>query len=168
MTDAAHGGRALRFRPLKPEDEASLRELFLRNSTPETVRYFHPFPLTAETAHLLATHQGKDRYYVALRSGAVAALSMLRGWDEGYVVPSFGILVDHEWRGRGLGSAMTDFTVGQARKLGATRIRLSVHASHEHALRLYSTRGFVEDSRSRVDTPFGEDYVVVLKKELAR
>jgi ribosomal protein S18 acetylase RimI-like enzyme len=94
------------------------------------------------------------------------ALSLLRGWDEGYVVPSFGILVDGEWRGRGIGSALTDFTLGEARTLGASRIRLSVYASHELALHLYLDRGFVEDSRSRVETPFGEDYVVVMMKDL--
>jgi ribosomal protein S18 acetylase RimI-like enzyme len=91
---------------------------------------------------------------------------MLRGWDEGYVVPSFGILVDREWQGHGVGSHLTDFTVAEARTLGATCLRLSVYASHEIALRLYIDRGFVEDSRSRVETPFGEDHIVVMKKDL--
>ena len=35
--------------------------------------------------------------------GVIKALGMLRGWKEGYAIPSFGLLVDRRFAGQGLG-----------------------------------------------------------------
>jgi [ribosomal protein S18]-alanine N-acetyltransferase len=156
----------IRFRSLERGDERALKELFSRNSRPETARYFHPFPLTAAQATELATHQGRDRYYIAERAATIIGLSMLRGWDDGYEIPSFGILVDQEWRKLGVGADLTDFTLGEALRLGAPAVRLSVYASHGQAVRLYIHKGFTETSRTRVETVDGEDHVIVMHKTL--
>src|SRR5258707_5978777 len=65
-------------------------------------RWFHPHPFTAEYASRLAAHEGRDLYYVATRGDKVAAYGMLRGWDDGYEVPSLGIAVHPDARGFGL------------------------------------------------------------------
>jgi [ribosomal protein S18]-alanine N-acetyltransferase len=148
-------------------DEPLMQALFERNGDEETTRYFHPFPLTPQAATAIASHDGRDRYYVAATDEALAGLSMLRGWDEGYDVPSFGILVDREWRGRGVGAALLDFTLHQARELGATRVRLSVYASHTAAIALYRSRGFREASRAKAPIARGEDDVLVMVAELS-
>ncbi len=92
---------------------------------------------------------------------------MLRGWDEGFAVPSFGIVIDNDWRGRGVGSGLTDFTLDEARSLGSPGVRLSVYSSHLSAVRLYAERGFVETRRETVQTPFGEDAIIVMSKTFA-
>jgi len=96
----------------------------------------------------------------------VLGLSMLRGWDEGYVVPSFGIVIDREWRSQGLGSALLTFTLDEARTIGAHRVRLSVYASHPSALQLYLKHGFVEQARHKVEVGSDVDEVVVLMTEV--
>jgi ribosomal-protein-alanine N-acetyltransferase len=147
-------------------DELLLAQLFARNADAETARYFHPFALTEQSASQLACNKGRDRYYVAVRGGKLIGLSMLRGWDEGYTIPSFGILIDRDSQSQGIGSRLLHFTMSDARRIGVTRVRLSVYASHVSALRLYIIQGFVEQSRSRVETDFGEDYVIAMVKDL--
>jgi perosamine synthetase len=154
------------LRPLEPTDEDALAWLFERNDTPETRRRFDPFPLTRETARDLCSHGGRDGYYVAEQDGRIVGLSMLRGLDEGWEVPSFGIMVDREWHGRGVGGRLTDYTIDRARADGAPKVRLSVYASNEVAAAMYVRRGFVEQSREVVHRESGQMTRVVMVKEL--
>src|SRR6266567_9128779 len=91
---------------IKPVEHADLPNLiaFLeRNDSPETVRNFNPIPLNATTAEDILRPGNKDRYYIAKTSERIVGLTMLRGWNEGFDTPSFGVLVDDSVRGRGLG-----------------------------------------------------------------
>ena len=163
MTDVTSNDLVLRR--LVPTDEDGLATLFERNDTPETRRRFDPFPLTRETARELCAHGGRDSYYVAEQDGRIVGLSMLRGLDEGWEVPSFGIVVDHACHGRGVGGRLTDYTIDRARVDGAPRVRLSVYASNEVAAEMYLRRGFVEQSREVVHRESGQMTRVVMVKE---
>jgi ribosomal protein S18 acetylase RimI-like enzyme len=88
---------------------------------------------------------------------------MLRGWDEGFVVPSFGIAVDARWHGRGLGTRMSAWTVEQARALGAPSVRLTVYTDNPGARRIYERLGFAERERR---APAGERESVVMALDL--
>lgn len=156
----------MQVRPLRHTDFEALERLFLANAVPEVTRHFHPFDLDSETARRLTTYAGADRHYVAELAGEVVGLSMLRGWDAGYDVPSFGILVDRASTGRGVGTRLTLFTIDEARRLGCPRVRLSVYATNAVAYRLYRGLGFVEESRTEIGTPFGEDVRIVMVMEL--
>jgi len=72
---------------------------------------------------------------------------MLRGWDEGFEIPSFGILIDHHYRGLGLGKQIAEFGISEARDLGCPGIRLSVYASNVQAVKLYLSLGYRETTR---------------------
>lgn len=134
--------RVATIRQVKETDHKALT-LFLRdNDTRETVRHFHPFPLTAETATEIACTARSDRFYVATLNGRLVGLSMLRGWDQGFDVPSFGVIVDRSHRGLGLGRRMTEFAIEEAGRLKCRRIRLSVYASNTRAVRLYESLSF--------------------------
>jgi ribosomal protein S18 acetylase RimI-like enzyme len=91
---------------------------------------------------------------------------MLRGWDEGFDVPSFGVLVDHRTQGQGLGRRMTEFAIAEARRLGSRRVRLTVNESNQAAVHLYRSLGFEEVSRSEFAGPAGRDMKLVMKREL--
>ena len=79
---------ALEFRALEPELGGALAGLFgALVASGDTVR-FHPHPFTAEEAEARARYSGRDLYYVAVADGRALAYGMLRGWDEGYAVPS--------------------------------------------------------------------------------
>jgi ribosomal-protein-alanine N-acetyltransferase len=91
---------------------------------------------------------------------------MLRGWDEGYIVPSLGMLVDHRFHNCGIGGWLLDRTIEEAAKLGCSRIRLSVYENNKPALRLYLSRGFVEISREKVSIMGRECIKIMMNKTL--
>jgi ribosomal protein S18 acetylase RimI-like enzyme len=67
---------------------------------------------------------------------------MLRGWDEGYEVPSLGIAVLASARGTGLGRTFMQFLHSAARLQGAPRVRLKVYPENAAAWRLYESLGY--------------------------
>jgi ribosomal protein S18 acetylase RimI-like enzyme len=67
---------------------------------------------------------------------------MLRGWDEGYEVPAFGVCVRPGERGRGVGRALLSFALDLARDKGAPEVMLKVHDGNSAARSLYEGFGF--------------------------
>jgi len=104
---------------------------------------FHPHPFTRAEAEARCAHAGRDLYCVAVEAGVVLAYGMLRGWDEGYEVPSLGIAVHAGARGKGLGGALMLHLHEEARRRGAPRIRLKVYPDNAAAVQLYRSLGYV-------------------------
>jgi ribosomal-protein-alanine N-acetyltransferase len=133
---------SLEFRRLSPDLENSLAKFFDVLRTTGDTEHFHPHPFTAEEAKIRCSYQGDDLYYVAVAEGAVQAYGMLRGWDEGYEVPSLGIAVHPRARGMKIGSAMMHFLHNAARQRGAKRVRLKVYKENVVAYRMYEKLGY--------------------------
>lgn len=162
-SDDSHGaGTALRFEPIGPQHAGALEELFARCQDRAVTDTFDPFPLDREQARRIALEPRRDRYYLAFAEGGPAGMSMLRGFDEGYAVPSFGVFVAPNLHGRGIGRALTSWTVAAARELGCASVRLSVYASNTRAVRLYESLGFVAQDSSEVRRAAGLDRKVVM------
>jgi len=128
----------LEFLVVGPEHEDVLADLF--TDVDET--FFRPHPFTWTTAHDLANAGGRDVYAVLLEDGRPVAYGMLRGWDEGYRVPSLGIAVRTSAAGRGLGGVMMGHLHAEAARRGATVVRLRVHPANVRARRLYERLGY--------------------------
>jgi len=136
------------------------------NNISEIVRYFHPFPFTSETARNIIYKTKQDKYYVALFDDRIVGLSMLRGWDEGFDIPSFGVLVDRSFHNQGIGMKLTQFSLTEAKNLGCKKIRLSVYASNVNALHIYSSLGFKEKSCTVIIVNGKPDTKIIMVKEL--
>jgi ribosomal protein S18 acetylase RimI-like enzyme len=156
----------LRFEPVGPNHADALAALFARNSVPTVTGGFDPFPLTAEQGREIALDRGKDAFYVALDAGRPVGFSMLRGFDDGYAIPSFGVFVDHGHQGQGVGRRLTGWTIAQARARGCPAVRLSVYASNAAALELYESLGFGEREREMVERGGRSDEKIVMLLEL--
>lgn len=159
--------RALAVREVMPEDRAGLAALFARNVDGRVPATFDPFPLSPDQADRIVRNTGRDAYFVGLEGERVVALSMLRGSDEGFDVPSFGIFVDAATQGRGIGRRLTEWTVAEARRRGAPAVRLSVYATNAPALALYQDLGFAERSRERLERDGVADERIIMHLEFA-
>ena len=137
----------MRCEPLSPGLAEPLAELFEALRAAGDERWFHPHPLTREEAERLSAYEGRDVYRVLTEDGRVLAYGMLRGWDEGYEVPSLGLAVHPRARGRGAGRALVDHLHEAARARGAARVRLTVYADNEPARRLYEELGYELERR---------------------
>ena len=165
LNDSADRTTTITIRPVETGDYQALADFFAANDRAEVTGTFNPFPLTAETAHRIACVLKQDRYYVAVSGepeGAIVGLCMLRGWDEGYAVPSFGVFVDWRQHGRGLGRRLTEFAVAEAKALGCSRVRLTVFASNAPAVHLYRSVGFEETDRETVERDGEPDVKIVM------
>lgn len=132
----------LELRRVGPELEAGLAELFSALVAAGDDRAFHPHPFTPESAAERARYAGLDVYGAAVVDGRVLGYGMLRGWDEGYAVPSLGIAIHPEARGLGLGRLLMEYLHCEARRRGAARIRLKVYPGNTAAVALYRSLGY--------------------------
>jgi ribosomal protein S18 acetylase RimI-like enzyme len=131
------------IRRLVPADAPALTEFFAAvNADADTVRLFHPHPFTRDEAIRVCDAARRDLYFAAWDGDAIVGYSMLRGWEEGYAVPSFGVCVHPQRRGTGLGSELTRHAVEQCRALGAPSLRLTVYKENRRAAQLYRNLGF--------------------------
>ena len=103
---------------------------------------FHPHPLDRAEAERRVRYDGRDLYYVLMDGGRVIGYGMLRGWDEGYDIPSLGIAVRPDERGKGLSKLLMLFLHAAARRRGAREVRLTVNPDNAIALRLYREIGY--------------------------
>jgi ribosomal protein S18 acetylase RimI-like enzyme len=137
----------LECRTLGPEWADALADFFQTLTKAGDEREFHPHPLTANEAARRCHYSGKDLYYVLVAGGNILGYGMLRGWDEGYDVPSLGIALHPAERGKGLGKVFMHFLHAAAKRHGATRIRLKVYPHNDQAVRLYEALGYRFESR---------------------
>jgi GNAT superfamily N-acetyltransferase len=131
---------AIEIRPVTPAEAAALGEL-LPTIDPT---FFRPHPMTPEEARRIAHLEGDDVYMIGFANAAPVAYGILRGWDEGYDVPSLGVGVRREMERRGYGRAMMLHLHQVARSRGATHVRLRVHADNVGAAALYRQLGYEE------------------------
>ena len=82
---------ALEIVRLGPRHTEAVRDLFSRIAADGTSRQFHPHPLTCEYAERICHYDGGDLYFGLRVYWRFLAYGMLRGWDEGFAVPSLGI-----------------------------------------------------------------------------
>jgi len=137
--------KQIEIRMLSPEDAPDLGAFFeLLACDLDTQTFFHPHPLTQESARAICLKAvtGRDRYFVARWESAIIGYSMLRGWDEGYAVPSFGGCVHPELRSAGIGGEILKHAIQQSKQSPAPRLRLTVYKQNAPAIRLYRNIGF--------------------------
>ena len=134
----------LLYRRLTPRHVHELVAFLGRLAADGDNRLFHPHPFTPEAVAAVAAPGGRDEYLVvtAGRQGPVVAYGMLRGWEEGFAVPSLGIAVDRQWRGLGVGRRLVSHLHALAAGRGVTTVRLKVYRSNTTALALYRSLGY--------------------------
>jgi ribosomal protein S18 acetylase RimI-like enzyme len=103
---------------------------------------FHPHSFSETYASYLCNYNGKDLYYVILDDDKVAAYGLLRGWDEGYDIPSLGIYVSSDYRGIGLGKMFMSFLHTVAKNKKSKKVKLKVYKDNIPAIKLYETLGY--------------------------
>lgn len=104
--------------------------------------YFCPHAFTDDTVENLIQRRQRDLYYVLVERKKVLGYGMLRGWDEGYDIPSLGIAIHPSARGAGLGRVLMHFLHASARREGAKKVRLRVKANNARAVKLYEDLGY--------------------------
>jgi RimJ/RimL family protein N-acetyltransferase len=90
---------------------------------------------------------GTDGSVVAVADGRI--VGMLHVDVSRFGFGEFGMLVDRDWRGRGVGSALVQAAIDWARGQGLHKLCLEVFAHNTAAIALYRKHGFVEEGRRK-------------------
>lgn len=155
------------IRPLVPADADQLSRLLMADP-PEYTRHFHPFAFTEAIIQEQITGAGLDQFFaIELRvtggnCSELIGFYMLRGLDEGYNDPMYGVYISAAFSGLGIGHLTLQHAECYCRTCGLQAILLKVHPDNVRARRLYETLGY---HYLRDDSSIGN---LVLFKELTR
>ena|SRR3990172_6354173 len=117
-----------------------LIEFWERNK--KDAHFFEPHPFTkVYLEDIIETHV-KDIYLLFFVNDVVIGYGLLRGWDEGYNIPSLGIEIDRDYRGRGLGKTFMNILHDTAKRNRADKVRLTVMKDNLVARKLYEDLGY--------------------------
>ena len=131
-------------RELRRADTGPVERAFATlDADPDTRRWFHPHSLTASEAQQVCCYSGWDLYLGAFLGAEMVGYALLRGWDEGFSVPTFGVAVIPEQRGQGVGDALASAAIDLARAKDAEEVLLHVNPSNRLATRWYERLGFL-------------------------
>ncbi|MBI2745586.1 MAG: GNAT family N-acetyltransferase [Burkholderiales bacterium] len=122
--------------------ELALREFLLSLTRGGDDAFFQPHAADVEAIRKIIADRRKDEYLLLVDGGEVYGYGLLRGWDEGYEIPSLGLAIHASVRGAGFGRAFMHYLHATAKHRGAKKIRLRVHKNNAQAIRLYRSLGY--------------------------
>jgi RimJ/RimL family protein N-acetyltransferase len=126
---------------LQPADAPAVRHLIDADRA-DYRKFFVAFELdVAQLTAVLETAR-RDRYWGIRADGRLIGFFMLRGFDEGYAAPAFGVYVANSHAARGIGTLALQFAITWCRLNGCEEIMLSVHPDHAAAAHIYKQCGF--------------------------
>jgi ribosomal protein S18 acetylase RimI-like enzyme len=106
-------------------------------------QFFAPHPNSEASINALVRSARRDLYCLLVEGEEVLAYGLLRGWDEGYEIPSLGIAIHPSARSSGLGRLVMHFLHASAARRGAQKVRLRVRKDNTLAIKLYEDLGYV-------------------------
>ena len=80
------------------------------------------------------------KYWIALEGEKMLGYVFLLDTDTG--VPTMGIALAEDCRGRGLGKTLTRFVLAEAREMGKGGVQVTTHVANIRAQALYEAMGF--------------------------
>ena len=135
------------FRILNNSDAQSLSNLLL-NSSSEYIKYFHPFDFQWLSIQKTLDSAINDKFFgIELKQdnselNQLIGFYMLRGMDEGYTEPMYGVFITQEWQGKGI-ARLTLYHAESFCKINLyKRLLLKVNANNKRAKNLYESIGF--------------------------
>jgi RimJ/RimL family protein N-acetyltransferase len=133
----------LTFRPLRVEDASALSK-WLSAQPPAYARFFRPFAYDEAAIADALARRGQDVFMGLFWRNGIVGFFMLRGWNEGYEVPAFGILIDEQYRGYGLEMAALDTAKVICRLRNVSRLMIKMHPDNISAKGVARKTGFVQ------------------------
>jgi acetyltransferase len=135
------------IRPIKPEDETSLDELF-KSLSEETMR-FRFFQIIKNMPHETLTRYCNLDYdrEVAIVSELKEEKNRIIGVGRVILEPGkncgeFAVVVGDEWQGRGLGSKLMDYLIEIGRDIGLEMMYGYVSSNNPKMINLCAKKGF--------------------------
>lgn len=130
----------LEFIKLKLEHVKALSEM-LKFEQAQYIQYFHPFSFDEDSIIRTLKSAKFDKYY-GIVYGELIGFFMLRGWDQGYKIPSYGVYINSKFSGKGLGTLTLNYAESICHLSNVQQLMLKVHPENIIAKNLYARNGY--------------------------
>ena len=130
------------IKDLSEEHSKELTKL-LQTSDSKHSEYFIPFDFNYETINKILSNKKDDKYFGIFIEEEIVGFYMLRGFDEGYEIPSYGVWISQEYSNLGLGKLTLYHALSFCKVNKIKKIILSVHPDNIAAKGIYETAGFI-------------------------
>lgn len=151
------------IRPFSEGDASALAGLLSQASEAYT-RFFHPFAFETEVIENLTANSVIDQWFILEISEVKVTwpvgFYMLRGMDEGFADPMYGVFIAESHAGRGLARLTLAHAESQCRLNGWKNIRLKVDPANARAHQLYLACGFEFEA----EDPKNSDQIILIRQ----
>jgi GNAT superfamily N-acetyltransferase len=114
------------------------------HTDPKYYQYFTAFKANLEDIEGFLTRKIKDQYLGFFIGDVLVGFFMLRGLDEGYKIPSYGVFISEKYQSFGLGRLSVIYAFSFCKMNHIEKLMLKVHPLNVYALKIYREFGFVE------------------------
>lgn len=126
---------------LSPVDASALSVLLTADDS-NYRQYFVPFAADIKSLGERLESVREDRYWGVWFGRTLAGFFMMRGFDDGYQRPSFGVYIARAYSGKGLSGFALDYCISWCRINGIEAMMLKVHPDNLYAKQSYDKAGF--------------------------
>lgn len=127
-------------------DDAKKLSILLLNSPKKYLQYFHPFDFQENSIKELLNNATKDIFFsvelVKKTTNILVGFYMLRGLDEGYSEPMYGVFISYDYQNYGIGRLSLCHAECYCKMIGYKKLLLKVYPENIKAKNIYNTLGF--------------------------
>ena len=135
---------SLEIKELTPE-HASIFSKRLSEESEEYLKHFIPFAEYSEAYIKKKLSEKKiDKYFGLFLNDDIIGFYMLRGFDAGYEIPSYGVWISSKYSNKGLSTLTLYHAFSSCKLKNIKTLMLKVHPDNLIAKKLYEKFGFVK------------------------
>jgi RimJ/RimL family protein N-acetyltransferase len=108
----------------------------------EYSKYFIPFNFDRLAIKEILAEKKEDKFFGLFVDDSLIGFYMLRGFDEGYEIPSYGVWISEEYSAKGLSKLTLQHAVSICKINGVKKLLLKVHPENKIAKMIYENFGF--------------------------
>jgi RimJ/RimL family protein N-acetyltransferase len=136
--------KSIEISELGPEYARALSKLLIA-ADKNYSQHFVPFSFDENSIKKILKRAKNDKYFGVFISNELVGFYMLRGFDEGYNIPSFGIWIAEQYSGLGLSKLTLQHAISYCKVNGIKKIMLKVHPDNFVAKKTYENYGFIQE-----------------------
>lgn len=106
------------------------------------LKYFTPFEFSSTSVENILRKMRLDKYFGLFVNNELVGFYMLRGFDEGHEIPSYGVWISSEYSNSGLSKLTLYHAFAFCKLNGIKTLMLKVHPENLVAKKLYESLGF--------------------------
>ncbi len=126
-------------------EQASTLSALILNAPKDHTKYFTPFSFEEDSIKKIINNAVNDKYFGIFINDDLAGFYMLRGFDQGYEVPSYGVWVSDKFSGLGLSKLTLQHAITFCKINNIKKIMLKVYPENIIAKSIYEAFGFKQE-----------------------